>query len=140
MARSTYHHLMVDWPLGDGNHLEHDGSLRSGLLRGIRKQLMGAAPPMSRNHSDGSYHQVDDLLRLHPPYREAVHLHDSVPGVEQTYDRRSSWLQQQTQEESREQLESWLTAALRQAAVDHPGDEDLPAHLLSLYCCSLNRR
>lgn len=40
VARSTYHHLVVDWPLGHGNHLEHDGSLRSGLLRGIRKQLM----------------------------------------------------------------------------------------------------
>lgn len=116
--------------------------MRSGLLRRIRKQLMGgsSATHGSGNHSDGSYHQVDDLLRIHPPDREAIHLHDPVPGVEQTYDRRSSWLQQRAEEGSGEQPESWLTAALRQAAVDHPGDEDLPAHLLSLDRRSLNRR
>lgn len=45
MAWSTYHHLVVDRPLGDGNHLEHDGSLRSGLLRATRKQLMEQLHP-----------------------------------------------------------------------------------------------
>lgn len=85
---------------------------------------------------------MNDLLRFHPTYRETVHLDDSVSCMEQTWNRRFSWLKLWPREKvsrpgrSRQQL----TASISQAAVNHTCDENFPGDLVSLYRCSLEQR
>lgn len=109
-----------------GDDLEQDGSLRIHLTEvpgHFTIQLPG------RGRGQLTHQNLDDLFWVQTPHRASVHLHQQIARTEKAWEPQTTVSLSPTFPRCHGDG-GGLTAALGQASVDDPGDEDLPRLLV----------